>query len=91
MYYICFFLPFHNAYILAGIRADTPESEKDPERHPSPPSDPPERSPEPVDQGRQRAVAAVQAMHPPSFQCLVWSIEASFHHVSPTRWPGRSS
>ena len=67
MYYISFFLPFHDAYILAGIRADTPESEEDPGRHPSPPSEPPERSPEPADQGRQRAAAAVQAMHPPSF------------------------
>jgi len=59
---------FHDAYTLSGIRADTPESdyEEDPGRHPSPPSEPPERSPELVDLGRQRAVAAVQAMHPPS-------------------------
>ena len=67
MYYFCYCLPFHDAYTLAGIRADTPESEEDPGRHQSPPSEPPERSPEPVDQGRQRAAAAVQAMYPPSF------------------------
>jgi hypothetical protein len=56
---------FHDAYTLSGILADTPESdyEEDPGRHPSPLSEPPERSPE---LGRQRAVAAVQAMHPPS-------------------------
>ena len=53
---------FHDAYTLAGILADTPESEEDPGRHPSPG----ERSPELVDRGRQRAAAAVQAMHPPS-------------------------
>ena len=58
---------FHDAYTLAGIRADTPESEEDPGRHPSPPLEPPERAPELVDRGRQRAAAAVQAMHAPSF------------------------
>ena len=51
----------------AGIRANTPESMEDPERHASPPSEAPERSPEPVEEGRQRAAAAVQTMHPPSF------------------------
>ena len=56
-----------------GTGADTPESEEDPGRHPSPPSEPPERSQEPVDQGRQRAAAAVQAMHPPSLLARISS------------------
>ena len=45
----------------AGIRANTPESMEDPERHASPPSEAPERSPEPVEEGRQRAAAAVRS------------------------------
>ena len=40
---------------------------EDPTRHASPPSEAPERSPEPVEEGRQRSAAAVQTMHPPSF------------------------
>ena len=36
---------------------------EDPERHASPPSEAPERSPEPVEEGRQRAAAAVRTMH----------------------------
>ena len=51
----------------AGIRANTPESMEDPERHVSPPSEAPERSPKPVQEGRHRATAAVWTMHPPSF------------------------
>ena len=50
----------------SGIRANTPESMEDPERHASLPSEAPERSPEPVEEGRQRAAAAVRTRHPPA-------------------------
>ena len=54
-----------------GTRAFTPDSVDDPgvdpEQHEHPPLDAPESLPEPDEQGRQRATAAVRTMHPPAF------------------------
>ena len=40
---------------------------EDPEEHAPPPLDAPESPPEPDEQGRHRAAAAVRTMHPPNF------------------------
>ena len=50
-----------------GIPTNTQDSMDDPEEHVPRPLDAPECPPEPDEQGRQRAAAAVRTMHPPAF------------------------